>query len=67
MCTLGKALSGGFFPVSAVIGMNNVLNDFIEFDEGDIYAGNPLGCKIMMESIRVIREDGMLENCQKQG
>lgn len=63
MCTMGKALSGGFYPISAVVGSSKVMKDFMEYDEGCIYSSCPLACKIMMESVRVMKDDGLLENC----
>lgn len=67
LVTLGKALSGGFYPVSAVVGKKRVMNDLVEFDEGDIFSSNPLACRVMIKAIEAIYEEKMIENSEKMG
>jgi len=62
LVTLGKALSGGFYPISAVIGKKNIMKELIDYDEGDVYCGNPLASKIMKTALQVIVEEKMVEN-----
>lgn len=59
MVCLGKALSGGFYPISAVLGNNEVFDCIVPNSHGSTYGGNPLACAIMMESLNVIKEDNL--------
>jgi ornithine--oxo-acid transaminase len=56
---LGKALSGGFYPVSAVVADHEVLGLFEPGSHGSTYGGNPLGCAVARAAIRVVVEDGL--------
>lgn len=58
---LGKALSGGFYPVSAVIGRRDVMELFTAGSHGSTYGGNPLGCAVARAAIRVLREERLVE------
>lgn len=64
---LGKALSGGFYPVSAVLSNNEVLGVLKPGDHGSTFGGNPLACAIARASLRVLVEEGMVENAAEQG
>ena len=64
---LGKALSGGMYPVSAALCNNEVMMTIRPGDHGSTYGGNPLGSAIGMEALRVLLEEGMVENSRKQG
>lgn len=64
---IGKALSGGFYPVSAVLSNNDVLGVLHPGEHGSTFGGNPLACAIARESIRVLVEEGMVENAAVMG
>lgn len=64
---LGKALAGGFYPVSAVLANNDVLKVLQPGTHGSTFGGNPLGCAIARASLRVLVEEGMIENARVQG
>lgn len=64
---LGKALSGGVFPVSAVLANDEVMLSIKPGEHGSTYGGNPLGCKVAMAAVRVIEEEGLTENSFKMG
>ena len=64
---LGKALSGGFFPVSAVLGTNEVFDCIKAGDHGSTYGGNPLACAVTKRSIEVLLEENMIENSRVRG
>jgi ornithine--oxo-acid transaminase len=64
---IGKALSGGFYPVSAVLADRSVLGLFGAGDHGSTFGGNPLGAAIAREALRVIVEEGLIENSRVQG
>src|SRR5262249_4732647 len=51
---LGKALSGGFYPVSAVVSRHEVLGVFRPGSHGSTYGGNPLACAVAREALRII-------------
>ena len=67
MTILGKALSGGFFPVSAVLGSDDVFNQIGPGAHGSTFGGNPLACVAAMESVKTIIDEKMPENATKQG
>jgi ornithine--oxo-acid transaminase len=64
---VGKALSGGFYPVSAVLADRNVLDLFTPGDHGSTFGGNPLACAIAREALRVLIDEGLIENAEQQG
>lgn len=64
---LGKALSGGFYPVSAVLSNNEVLGTLRPGQHGSTFGGNPLACAVARAAMRVLVEEGMIENAAKQG
>jgi len=64
---LGKALSGGFYPVSAVLSNNDVLGTLRPGQHGSTFGGNPLACAIARAALRVLVEEGMIENAAVQG
>ena len=67
VATIGKALSGGFYPVSAVLASQEVLGVFQPGDHGSTFGGNPVGAAIAREALRVIVEEGLMENALQQG
>jgi ornithine--oxo-acid transaminase len=64
---IGKALSGGFYPVSAVLSNKEVLGVFQPGDHGSTFGGNPLGCAIARMAVKVLIEEGMIENAAEMG
>lgn len=64
---LGKALSGGFYPVSAVAGRREVMQHFTPGSHGSTYGGNPLGCAVARAALRVLREEGLVERAARLG
>ncbi len=64
---LGKALAGGFYPVSAVLANNDVLKVLQPGTHGSTFGGNPLACAIARAALRVLVEEGMIENARVQG
>ncbi len=67
LVTLGKALSGGMMPVSAVLGRRDVLGLFSAGSHGSTFGGNPLGCAVAREALRVIVEEGLVEKARVNG
>ncbi len=64
---VGKALSGGFYPISAVLSNQEVLGVFKPGDHGSTFGGNPLACAVAREALKVLKEEGMIENAARQG
>ena len=58
---VGKALSGGFYPVSAVLASRKVLGVFNPGDHGSTFGGNPLACAVARTALRVLVEEGMVK------
>lgn len=67
MVVLGKALSGGTFPVSAVLGSHEVILGIRPGEHGSTFGGNPLACNIAMASLEVIRDEKLAENAEAMG
>jgi len=64
---IGKALSGGFYPVSAVLSNSEVLGVLKPGQHGSTFGGNPLACAIARMAVRVLHEEGMIENATVMG
>ena len=64
---LGKALSGGVYPVSAVLADDEVMLQIKPGEHGSTYGGNPLGCKVAMTALSVLKDEKLAENAEKQG
>jgi len=64
---VGKALSGGFYPVSAVLSNSEVLGVLKPGEHGSTFGGNPLACAIARSALRVLVEEGMIENATEMG
>ncbi len=64
---VGKALSGGFYPVSAVLASREVLGVFSPGDHGSTFGGNPLGCAVARAALRVIVDEGLAERSADLG
>lgn len=67
LIAIGKALSGGMMPVSAVIGNREVLGLFTPGTHGSTFGGNPLGCAIAREALRVIVDERLPERSRDLG
>ena len=64
---LGKALSGGLLPVSAVLADDEIMLTIQPGDHGSTYGGNPLACKVAMEALQVLLDEGMAANAAEMG
>ena len=64
---LGKALSGGFYPVSAVVAKKEVLEVFAPGTHGSTYGGNPLACAVARAALGVLRDDNLAERSARLG
>ena len=64
---LGKALSGGFYPISAVLSNNEIMSPMKPGDHGSTFGGNPLACAVARAALRVLIEEGMIDNAAEQG
>jgi len=64
---LGKALSGGVYPVSAVLADEEVMNVIKPGQHGSTFGGNPLACKVAMAALEVIEEEHLAQNARKLG
>ncbi|MGD8435862.1 MAG: aminotransferase class III-fold pyridoxal phosphate-dependent enzyme, partial [Syntrophobacterales bacterium] len=64
---IGKALSGGFYPISAVLSNSEVLGVFMPGDHGSTFGGNPLACAVARTALKVLIEEGMIENAAAMG
>lgn len=64
---LGKALSGGTLPVSAVLADNPVMLTIRPGEHGSTYGGNPLACKVAIAALKVLQEEAMADNAEKMG
>ncbi len=64
---LGKALSGGVLPVSAVLANNEIMLTIRPGQHGSTYGGNPLACKVAMAALDVLKEEQLADNAEKLG
>lgn len=64
---LGKALSGGMYPVSAVVGSREVLGLFTPGSHGSTFGGNPLGCAVATEALQVMVDERLAERAHQLG
>jgi ornithine--oxo-acid transaminase len=64
---LGKALSGGLMPVSAVLARDEIMLTIQPGEHGSTFGGNPLGCRVAMAALEVLREEKLAENAQTLG
>jgi ornithine--oxo-acid transaminase len=67
MVIIGKALSGGCYPVSAVLSDKEILGVFNPGDHGSTFGGNPLGAAVARESLKVLVEEKLIENSYTLG
>jgi ornithine--oxo-acid transaminase len=64
---VGKALAGGFYPVSAVLASSEILGVFQPGDHGSTFGGNPLGCAVARTALRVLIEEKLVERSAELG
>ncbi len=65
--TIGKALSGGYYPVSAFLASNEVMNVFTPGIHGSTYGGNPLACAVASEALDVLVDEKLVERAAELG
>ncbi len=64
---LGKAISGGVVPVSAVLSRDEVMLTIKPGEHGSTFGGNPLSCAVAMEALKVVADEGLADNAEKLG
>jgi ornithine--oxo-acid transaminase len=67
MVILGKALSGGVLPVSAVLADDEIMMTIKPGEHGSTYGGNPLACKVAMSALQVIKDENLVDNAYYLG
>ncbi|KAK3944269.1 putative ornithine aminotransferase [Diplogelasinospora grovesii] len=67
MVTLGKAISGGMYPVSCVLARKDVMMVIEPGTHGSTYGGNPLGCAVSIRALELVQEEGLVEKAEKLG
>ncbi|MCS5420373.1 MULTISPECIES: ornithine--oxo-acid transaminase [Psychrilyobacter] len=65
--TVGKALSGGLYPVSAMLSSKEVMDVFRPGDHGSTFGGNPLGCAVAMAALDVLEDENLVERSKELG
>jgi ornithine--oxo-acid transaminase len=64
---LGKALSGGVLPISAVLANNEIMLTIKPGEHGSTYGGNPLACKVAIAALQVLKDENLAEHADKMG
>ncbi len=67
MVLLGKAISGGMYPVSCVLGRDEVMLTIEPGTHGSTYGGNPLGCAVAIRALEIVRDENMVERAETLG
>ncbi|HSJ69402.1 MAG TPA: ornithine--oxo-acid transaminase [Anditalea sp.] len=67
MLILGKAISGGFYPVSAVLANDEIMGVIKPGQHGSTFGGNPLGAKIALTALEVVRDENLAQNARQLG
>lgn len=67
ICIIGKALSGGFYPVSAVLSSREILGVFHPGDHGSTFGGNPLACAVARAALKVLIDENLAERSAELG
>ncbi|KAK6222300.1 ornithine aminotransferase [Pestalotiopsis sp. IQ-011] len=67
LITLGKAISGGLYPVSAVLGSKEIMLVVEPGTHGSTYGGNPLGCAVSIRALEIMEEEHLTEQAEKLG
>ncbi len=64
---LGKAISGGMYPVSCVLGSKDVMMTIEPGTHGSTYGGNPLGCAVAIRALEIVRDENMVNRAEELG
>lgn len=64
---LGKAISGGMYPVSCVLGSEDIMLTIEPGTHGSTYGGNPLGCAVAIRALEIVRDENMVERAEHLG
>lgn len=64
---LGKALSGGMYPVSAVLADSHIMDVIKPGEHGSTFGGNPIACQVAMEALSIVKDEELAENAEKLG
>lgn len=64
---LGKAISGGMYPVSCVLGSKDIMLTIEPGTHGSTYGGNPLGCAVAIRALEIVRDENMVERAERLG
>lgn len=64
---LGKAISGGMYPVSAVLANNNIMNVIQPGQHGSTYGGNPVACAVAIAALDVVKDENLSERAEELG
>lgn len=67
MVIIGKALAGGFYPVSAVLADSDIMSLYLPGEHGSTFGGNPLACAVARESLKVIVEENLVQKSAELG
>ena len=67
MVLLGKAISGGMYPVSCVLGSKDVMLTIEPGTHGSTYGGNPLGCAVAIRALEIVRDEDMVNRAERLG
>ena len=67
MLILGKAISGGFYPVSAVLADSHIMDVIKPGQHGSTFGGNPLGAKVAMAALDVVSDENLAQNARRLG
>ena len=67
LVTLGKAISGGMYPVSCVLGSKDVMLVIEPGTHGSTYGGNPLGCAVAIRALEIVQEEKLVERAETLG
>lgn len=67
LIVMGKALSGGLLPVSAVVGSEAVLGHFTAGTHGSTFGGNPMACAVANEALQILKDENLFENSVNMG
>ncbi|MGD2271251.1 MAG: ornithine--oxo-acid transaminase [Desulfobacterales bacterium] len=67
LTVIGKALSGGFYPVSAVLSTTEIMDVLQPGEHGSTFGGNPLACAVARAALKVLVEEGLIENAASMG
>ena len=67
LVTLGKAISGGLYPVSCVLGSKEIMLTIEPGTHGSTYGGNPLGCAVSIRALEIMEDEDLTERAEKLG